>query len=48
MLAASPADIRALEPLVKCILADACIFVIGNEDMLTKEAELFLHLEDLF
>ncbi len=48
VLAASPADIRALEPLVKCILADACICVIGNEDMLTKEAELFLHLEDLF
>lgn len=48
VLAATPEDIRALEPLVKSILSDDCICVIGNEDMLTKEAELFLHLEDLF
>lgn len=48
VLCAEPADIRALEPLVKSILGDGCLCVIGNEDTLTKEAELFLHLEDLF
>lgn len=48
VLFATPADIRALAPLVKSILADDCLCVIGNEDMLTKESELFLHLEDLF
>ena len=48
VLAATPEDIRALEPLVKSILSYDCICVIGNEDMLTKESELFLHLEDLF
>lgn len=48
VLAASPEDIRALEPLVRSILSDNCLCVIGNEDMLTREAGLFLHLEDLF
>ncbi len=48
VLAATPEDIRALEALVKSILSYDCICVIGNEDMLTKESELFLHLEDLF
>lgn len=48
ILRATPADIRALEPLVASVLEDDCLCVIGNEDTLTKEADLFLHLEDLF
>ncbi|MBO5246369.1 MAG: insulinase family protein [Eubacterium sp.] len=48
VLQATPEDIRALEPLVKSMLMDECICVIGNEDMLTKEADMFLNLEDLF
>lgn len=48
VLQANPEDIRALEPLVASVLAEESLCVIGNEDTLTKEAELFLHLEDLF
>lgn len=48
VLSATPADIRALEPLVKSVLAEDCLCVIGNEDMLTKEKDMFIHLEDLF
>lgn len=48
VLRATPEDIRALEPLVASVLAEESLCVIGNEDTLTKEAEMFLHLEDLF
>lgn len=48
VLQATPADIRALEPLVASVLSDDCLCVIGNEDMLEKEKSMFLHLEDLF
>ena len=48
VLQATAADIRALEPLVASILDDDCLCVIGNEDMLTKEEDMFIHLEDLF
>ena len=48
VLQATPADIRALEPLVECVLSDDCLCVIGNEDTLTKDEDMFLHLEDLF
>lgn len=48
VLQATPEDIRALEPLVKSVLADDCLCVIGNEDTLEKNEDLFLHLEDLF
>ena len=48
VLQATPADIRALEPLVASVLADDCLCVIGNEDTLTKDEDMFLHLEDLF
>ena len=44
----TPADIRALEPLVESVLSDDCLCVIGNEDTLTKDEDMFLHLEDLF
>lgn len=48
ILQATPADIRALEPLMASVLEDECLCVIGNEDTLTKEADMFLRLEDLF
>lgn len=48
ILQAVPEDIRALEPLVESVLADDCLCVIGNEDILEKNEEMFLHLEDLF
>ena len=48
VLQATPADIRALEPLVESVLADDCLCVIGNEDTLTKNEDMFLRLEDLF
>ena len=48
VLQATPADIRSLEPLVECVLSDDCLCVIGNEDTLTKDEDMFLHLEDLF
>ncbi len=48
VLQATPADIRALEPLVASVLADDCLCVIGNEDMLEKEKDMFMNVEDLF
>lgn len=48
VLRATPADIRALEPLVASVLAEDCLCVIGNEDMIEKERELFMNVEDLF
>lgn len=48
VLAAGQAEIRALEPLITAVLADENICVIGNENVLEKEADLFSRLEDLF
>lgn len=48
VLGATPADIRALEPLVQSVLADDCLCVIGNEDALEKERDMFMNVEDLF
>ena len=48
VLQATAADIRALEPLVESVLAEDCLCVIGNEDTLTKEKDMFINLEDLF
>ncbi len=48
VLRATPADIRALEPLVASVLADDCLCVIGNEDTIEKEREMFMNVEDLF
>lgn len=48
ILKASPQDIRALEPLIASILEEENICVIGNEQMLTKDADLFMALKDLF
>jgi hypothetical protein len=48
VLRATPEDIRALAPLVEAVLAQDNLCVIGNEDTLTKEKDLFINLEDLF
>jgi hypothetical protein len=48
VLNAAPSDIRALAPLVEAVLEQDCLCVIGNEDTLTKDAGLFMNLEDLF
>lgn len=48
VLQATPADIRALEPLVAAVLADDWLCVIGNEDTLEKETDMFMNLEELF
>ena len=44
---ATPADIRALAPLVKAVLTDNSICVIGNEDAIEKEKDLFDSVESL-
>lgn len=48
VLAASQAEIRALEPLIAAVLSEENICVIGNETELQKEADMFFTLEDLF
>lgn len=48
VLRAQTEDIRALEPLIRAVLSDQNLCVIGNETMLDKEADMFLKLEDLF
>ncbi len=48
VLDATPSDIRALEPLVKSVLSCDCLCVIGNEEAIEKERELFIQVEDLF
>ncbi len=48
ILAATPADIRALEPLIRSVLSDDCLCVIGNEDAIEKEKAMFMNVEDLF
>lgn len=41
ILNATPEQIRALAPLMRAILADDCICVIGNEEKIKAEKELF-------
>lgn len=48
ILGATPDDIRALEPLVQSVLSDGWLCVIGNEDTLKKEKDMFMNLEELF
>ena len=47
ILNATKEDIRALAPLMCEILADKNICVIGNEDNLAKEKEMFMELKPL-
>ncbi len=48
ILKASAQDIRALEPLIASVLSEENLCVLGNEQMLEKEAGMFMTLEDLF
>lgn len=47
ILNATDADIRKLADLVESVLSDACICVIGNENNIQKEKELFLNIRRL-
>lgn len=47
VLAASQEDIRSLAPLVQAVLDENCICVLGNEEKLKEESDLFMHLEEL-
>lgn len=47
VLNASAADIRALKELIQSVLEDEDICVIGNEETLKNEKEMFLQLENL-
>lgn len=47
VLNASAADIRALKGLIQSVLEDEDICIIGNEENLKNEKEMFLQLENL-
>ncbi|MBR3811367.1 MAG: insulinase family protein [Agathobacter sp.] len=47
ILNATDADIRKLADLVEAVLSDACICVIGNENNIQKEKELFRNIRRL-
>ncbi len=47
MLAVTQEDIRALAPLVEAVLAEEALCVIGNEDKLKEQAQLFRTLETI-
>lgn len=47
ILSATPQQIRALAPLVEAVLADKAICVIGNEEKIKKEQELFASIQML-
>ena len=47
ILNATPEDIRNLSGIVKAVLADDVLCVIGNEEKLKEEKELFMELKNL-
>ena len=47
MLSAAPQQIRELAPLVRSILQDEAVCVIGNEDKIRQEQELFASVKML-
>lgn len=47
ILNAKPEDIRALAPLMRAVLADGNLCVIGNEDVIAKENEMFAERKPL-
>ena len=47
ILNATEDDIRALADLVEAIISDDCICVIGNENNIQKEKELFMNIRSL-
>ena len=48
LLTCTQEDIRALAPLVKAAFEDDVICVIGNENKLEEEKELFKELRSIF
>lgn len=48
ILNASPEDIRALAPLIESILEFESICVIGNENTIKDEADMFENIEKLY
>lgn len=46
VLAASQEDIRRLAPLMQAVLDQGCICVLGNEEKLKAESELFMELKE--
>ena len=46
VLAASQEDIRALAPLVQAVLDQNCLCVLGNEEKLKAEKDLFMELKE--
>ena len=48
VIGATDADIRALKDLVASVLDDKNICVVGNEEALKKEADLFKALKNLY
>lgn len=48
VLTAEAEDIRALAPLVSAVLKEQNLCVIGNEETLRSEEEMFMELKDLY
>ena len=48
VIGATQEDIRGLKDLVKAVLSDQNLCVIGNEETLKKEKELFLELKNIY
>lgn len=47
ILSATPADIRALSELIASILSDECLCVVGNENAIRSEKEMFQSIQGL-
>ncbi len=48
IIGAQSADIRKLADLIRAVLADQCLCVIGSEDALKAKEDMFEHLETLY
>ena len=48
VLSGTAEDIRALAPLVQAVLEEQDLCVIGNEEALRAEKEMFMELKDLY
>ena len=47
VLSATPEQIRALAPLVRSILEEQAICVIGNEEKIKADKDLFMNIQRL-
>lgn len=48
LLATDSATIRSLIPYLEALLDDKCLCVVGNEEKINSEKELFMNIEPLF